>query len=288
MVTSTGQVSVEKRGRPKTVDDRMSLAQDLIREHIGKFPRIPSHYCRRDTTKEYLNSDLTVVKMHELYKTWLVDRCADEVFSVEELQLSYKTYWNIFDTEFNIAFHKPKKDLCSICEVGRNDPDSLSDDGRARFEQHLKAKDAVRKCKQDLKDHLASYQVFACFDLQQVMYCPLSDVGEVFYKRLLSCYNLTVYDVGTKTGYCYFWPEEQGGRGSNEIGTCIRLFLQQAADEGKREAFLFCDSTSSQNRNSNIVAMVAELVWFSGSNLDFVRITYFEKGHGQCEGDTSN
>jgi len=41
---------------------------DFVKEHINRFPRIESHYCRKDTSKLYLASDLTKSKMYCLCK----------------------------------------------------------------------------------------------------------------------------------------------------------------------------------------------------------------------------
>lgn len=40
----------------------------LVKEHIDSFPRIESHYCRRDSQKQYLLPDLNISKMYRLYK----------------------------------------------------------------------------------------------------------------------------------------------------------------------------------------------------------------------------
>ena len=52
--------------------------------------------------------------------------------------------------------------------------------------------------------------VYCCFDLQQVLECPFSNVGDLFYKRTLSSYNFVVNDG--VNAYCYYWSEDEGGR----------------------------------------------------------------------------
>lgn len=44
---------------------------------------------------------------------------------------------------------------------------------------------------------------YAIYDLQQVLEVPKLKTGSVFYKRKLSVYNFTIYDVIRKKGYCY-------------------------------------------------------------------------------------
>ena len=94
---------MDKRGKhtkPITPDD----AKTFVREHIESFPRMPSHYCRASSSKEYLAADLNLTKMYNLY----VERCSEK----EMIPVKSYIYRNIFNTEFNIGFHIPKKDRC--------------------------------------------------------------------------------------------------------------------------------------------------------------------------------
>ena len=77
--------------------------KDGVREHINS----KSHYCRASSTKEYLDSDLNLTMMYRQYKEW----CHQNSKPI----IKQGTYEYIFRNEFNIEFHKPKKDQCSIC-----------------------------------------------------------------------------------------------------------------------------------------------------------------------------
>ena len=41
--------------------------KNVVRNHIKSFPCVESHYCRRDSKKQYLESHLNINKMYELY-----------------------------------------------------------------------------------------------------------------------------------------------------------------------------------------------------------------------------
>lgn len=43
-------------------------ARDVIRKHINSFPKVPGHYCRQNTKKQYLEFNLNLTKMYELYE----------------------------------------------------------------------------------------------------------------------------------------------------------------------------------------------------------------------------
>ena len=67
-----------------------------------------SHYCRSNSTKQYLDSNLNIKTMYRQYQ----DKCAE----MERAPLKFKMYHSIFYNEYNYSFHKPKKDICSICD----------------------------------------------------------------------------------------------------------------------------------------------------------------------------
>lgn len=75
-------------------------------EHISSFPRVPCHYRRKNTSKEYLPHDLNLSIMYKLY----VEKCKTE--GIEPEKPSF--YRNIFHTNFNLSFHTLKSELKGI------------------------------------------------------------------------------------------------------------------------------------------------------------------------------
>jgi hypothetical protein len=87
----------------KTDDARLKH----VKEHIESFPVVESHYRRKSTSRQFLAQELSVRKMYDLYQL----RCqTDGVKHVSE-----KIYRDVFCKEFNLSFHKPKKDACQTC-----------------------------------------------------------------------------------------------------------------------------------------------------------------------------
>lgn len=78
-----------------------------IREHIQSIPRIESHYCRASTTREYVDGSRSLTSIYEDYKSNMVER--RRPFG------QLPVFRMIFNTEFNISFHIPKKDQCDLC-----------------------------------------------------------------------------------------------------------------------------------------------------------------------------
>lgn len=93
-----------------TQKDEISSEDDrqFVREHSKPFPTVDSHYCRKNTYRKYLEKDLSIKKMYDLFK----QKCQKE----ERTPVKYWLYDKIFGNEFNIGFHHPKKDVCTFCE----------------------------------------------------------------------------------------------------------------------------------------------------------------------------
>ena len=110
---------------------------------------------------------------------------------------------------------------------------------------------------------------------------PHSNVGEMFYKRTLSCYNFVVNDDGNAS--CYVWPETEGNRGVNEAGTCLIDFVLQKAKLGVKNILSFCDNCPGQNRNRPIAAAMVYTVMNTPIEVFFM--CFLEKGHTENSAD---
>ncbi|KAK3735516.1 hypothetical protein RRG08_007135 [Elysia crispata] len=67
-LTDTGAVIADMRGTHKnhlTLDE--NIVQD-IRDHIKSLSNVPSHYCRKSSSKQYLKDDLSLAAIYRLYK----------------------------------------------------------------------------------------------------------------------------------------------------------------------------------------------------------------------------
>lgn len=95
------------RGIPKNKTPKDKL--NVIREHIKSFPVVASHFTRKDTKRKYFDANLSIKKMYELY----VDDCKNK----GRHSCGFDVYRKIFVSEFNLSFHKPKKDQCTVCSM---------------------------------------------------------------------------------------------------------------------------------------------------------------------------
>ena len=96
--------SEERRGRypPPPANKTPPEAELEVKRHIESFPTLESHYARKDSQRKYLPGDLNVAKMYQLY--------VDQVKAKGKDPVSISVYRHIFNNDFNLAFHMPKKD----------------------------------------------------------------------------------------------------------------------------------------------------------------------------------
>jgi len=164
-----------KRTSRRTPQD----AIERVSSHINSFPRVPSHYCRSSSTKEYLEPGLSLTMMYEL---------SCEVCDKVPVKLSM--YRTIFQNEFNISFKMPKKDA----------NDAACDE---KNQAHILDK-THSKTERD-KDRKRPNTATICFDLQNVITLPRAEIKNFFYKRKLNVYNLTEHFSVDKHVYNAIW-----------------------------------------------------------------------------------
>ena len=75
--------------------------------------------------------------------------------------------------------------------------------------EHLLRKEKARDNKAAIKTQAGTDPSTAasCFDLQKVLQCPHGEASNVYYKRKLAVYNLTIYCMVSQDVECFMWSE---------------------------------------------------------------------------------
>lgn len=279
-LTDVGTVELDQRGgRVETNQMRDTIIRQLVESHINRFPRIESHFCRQNTDREYLSSDLTLTKMHRMFGK-------DQSNDVTSVSFTY--YCKIFH-EKNVSIHHPKKDQCTLCITFRTGDQATKERLREKYDRHIREKEKIREIKKKCKEESLISPLLASpvFDLEQVLTFPMSPESLVFYKRRLSAFNLTIYELGSGNCECNFWDETMSRRGSSEVSSCVFLYLQDLDKRGHIKVNLFSDGCPGQNKNTIVASMLLFFIRNSKSVTE-VSLRYFETNHGQNEGDSAH
>lgn len=279
-LSEVGTVELDKRGgRVENNQQRDELIRELVNQHIDRFPRIESHFCRQNTNREYLCSDLSLTKMHRMF-------CNEQ--SEGQTSVSFTFYSKIFHGK-NLSFHHPKKDQCTLCNTYRTGDQATKERYQKKYDLHIREKEAIRKIKEKCKKESVQSPLIASpvFDLEQVFTFPKSPESLVFYKRRLTAFNLTIYELGSRDCFCNFWDETMSRRGSSEIASCLYIYLKDLDGSGHVKVNLFADGCPGQNKNTIVASM---LIFFirTSKNVKEVSLRFFETNHGQNEGDSAH
>ncbi|KAJ8892663.1 hypothetical protein PR048_005244 [Dryococelus australis] len=218
----------DKRGKHTSRLKRPKSSRKIIMQHINSFPRVPYHYSRRYTQKEYIAPDLNIFKMYEIY----IDKYESENIIPERKWF----YRNILHQNFILSFHTPRKDNCDKCYKF----EKLKDEDKKR-----KSKKCARYMKDDFKTIAQNgKRQFIRFDIESA----------IFYKLRLSVYYTTIYDVATWKAVNNMWHEVVAGRGSIEVASCLFDFIMNSSVNGQ-ECVLMSNTCGGQNHNAILATM---------------------------------
>src|SRR6266481_2696396 len=186
-------------------------------------PRMPSHYCRAETKREYLTK-----KYKHKYQVW--EDYAEAARKVDGKVCSITVFNKVFDSEFNIFLHQQKKDECNLCIEADLCPPIGSD--LMRFEKHLEEREMARmqyeldsasawtKSNDDQLSPSPRILVIET-DLQKHILTPQANVGSFYYMRRLTNYNQTAYVHAHNKGILVLWHEGLLGKEGLCISTAI-------------------------------------------------------------------
>lgn len=271
-VENTGLNIVPIPDRNNNRGQANNLKKELLREFFHSLPKFESHYCRKSSTKLYLEPFWQ--SKSALFKEYL-KYCEDQKKS--HLSASRYTFWEVFEN-LNLSLYSPKKDQCDTCcsyKAG-----NISD---TEYQLHLIRKTEAQSQKEkDKAKNDASIAVFT-MDLQAVLLCPYLKASALYYKMKLKVHNFTISNLKTKEGFCFLWDESEGGLTADEFSSIIVDFIINYIDTTViRKVIIYSDGCTYQNRNS--ILSNALLFVAAKTGISIVQ-KYLEKGHTQMECD---
>ncbi|KAL4090102.1 hypothetical protein QTP88_025002 [Uroleucon formosanum] len=278
----------EKRGGARvTLIDKATTVS--ITHHIQQFKAKKSHYSRKDSDRCYLQPNLSLSKMYNL---WTI-----EMKRTDQPIASIGKYKTIFYKHFNLSFGHPRLDVCSHCtelkaeinaiNINAIQKDLLTNKLSLHKEQ---SKHFHRIMKLENKN-----TINIAFDMMQNQPIPKLSVTEVFYSRQVWVYNLTFVLTTEKqipqNCHMYTWTETESGRGPNEVGSALIHFLKMLEDkfQNKEDAptvvNLFSDSCSGQNKNQFIMAVLLHFINFESKIFSEINHFFPVRGHSYMPPD---
>nr|CAH7729980.1 unnamed protein product [Callosobruchus chinensis] len=253
---------------------RTTQNDKVISTFLDKLPKIPSHYCRKDTKKMYLEQDFS--SYSDLYKAYI------EYSNEENTSPASRNTLIKWVKEMNFGIFKPRKDLCDTCfeyESGNLDP--------AEWEKHRKSKDRAQKEKSNDKEKADNGLLHVVtVDLQAVKTCPYLSASSLYFKTKLVCHNYTVYDLSTRHCSYYWFSEIDADLQASTFASLLVDYLQRKylqKPQSKKEIVIYSDGCTYQNRNSTIANALLSLSYEYNRT---ITQKFLVKGHSQMECDS--
>uniref|UniRef100_A0A069DZ34 Putative sola1-8 ap n=1 Tax=Panstrongylus megistus TaxID=65343 RepID=A0A069DZ34_9HEMI len=262
--------------------NKMTEERNLMRSHIDKYPKYESHYTRRDSNGIYLPSHLNMKKMYDEYKNENVGKGG-----------SYELFKLVFK-ETGYKFKKPKIDTCKICDTFQINIKQCKNEIervalQRNYDDHKAMADFAYLQKKEDKESILknNEKTVLVFNLQKVLNSPSISTNVACYKRLLATYNLTIRDCSVIGGTeCYMWHEAIGGRGSNQIASCLYKKLNSLPPHVSH-VITDSDTCGGQNRNVNMAIMLS-LVTSVRDTLKVIDQKFLLPGHTHLECDADH
>lgn len=321
---STGIAPTDKRGRHGHQPKLCSETKSLIRQHINSFKGKDfnvlvnvsyfahscvyillffagrtSHYSLHDSSRIYLPEELNIKKMYKMFIDYNKNNDTAK-------KISYETYRNIFNNDFNIAFGYPRTDTCSTCDQFKVKLDALQLEIKAPNDlQHesLLKKD-ILKLSTEKKLHLLKAQTFytrkrlariystnsshitesICIDYGKNLSVPNIQTNDVYYRRQLTVNAFNIHVLNSKKSIFYLYPETEGKKGSDDVCSLVHHFIYNFMTKTTKHLRIFCDSCSGQNKNFTMFRFLYHVVHVE-KKLDSVMMTFPVRGHSYLEND---
>lgn len=250
---------------------QVNVRRQSLAEFINSIPKLPSHYRRKQSKKNYLEP--VFQNFAEFYKEYLA------FCKSKGCQHVGRTVFMEEVRRQNIDIFKPRNDRCDYCisyENGLIGEQSFT----AHREKELRARAAMQEDTDIAKT--SDRQLVITMDLQAVLQCPKLNASALYYKTKLCVHNFTLFDNVKKDTMCYVWHETEGGLSANEFASCVVDYLEERKDEFD-SCVIFSDGCTYQNRNK---IMAKALSYFSQKYNKTVTQKVLEKGHTQMPVDS--
>ncbi|CAG9772313.1 unnamed protein product [Ceutorhynchus assimilis] len=197
------------------------VPNEFMNTFIDNLNKLPSHYCRKDTNKMYLEQSFTTIT--ELYNVYV--NAAKESNHKAMSQNSLTTLLK----KKNVSLYKPKKDECDTC--CQYNEKNLNEE---KWQKHQYQKDRARAEKVKHKEgSLRGVKHVVTMDLQAVKVCPSIMASAVYFKTKLCVHNFTVYNLATKQCTCYWFDETQADLQASTFASFVVDYIRIHLSHGK-------------------------------------------------------
>nr|CAI5821172.1 unnamed protein product [Callosobruchus analis] len=183
-----------------------------------------------------------------------------------KINVSYKVYWSIFHSKFNIKFGLSRRDTCSICDSLRlkeaaAENENLKSTTAAERELHLRKAQAFYDLNKSWTVKAQSGQAMViCFDFMQNLPLPHIRDNLAFRCRQLWHYVFGVHNLADDKASMYGYTENIAKKGQNEVTSMLFHYFTRVLDITSPDLIIFSDGCPGQNKNYKMIHFLYILV----------------------------
>ena len=256
------------RGFTWTAED-----QQFLSDFFQNIPKAPSHYCRSDSTKIFLDVNIVcMTKLHSVYEA-TCKAAGKHPFSIFKFTEFFK--------DNNYSIFKRKKDLCNTC-VGYE----LGNISLDQYNEHIQMKEEGFTLKEEDKKKANNIDVIVVTaDTEALLTAPFNDANIMFIRSKLNLHNFTFYNLFDKDVLNFLWSEVNGDLEASSFTSCFVSYLELLMEKYPSATVIvfWTDGCPYQNRNAEIASALAN---FSKSHQITIYQKYLEVGHTHMECDS--
>lgn len=250
-----GELPKERRGGDR-VGPKNDEKRNCIKRFIESITCKESHYCRSKTSvRVYLPCDLNFKKLFNHY-----------LHRVPELMHVKLTYFRKYvNANYNIAFGTPMTDCCSTC-LRTKEQLKVATSLEVRQKLNIEHRVHMTKAKAFFKllKHQKPNAAYFSFDCQKNLALPRLPDQSAYFSQQINYNNFTVVAGTSKNKlspsnvFSYLWTEIDSRKDSNTTASALRHMLRNYNfDPSTESVCLFADGCGGQNKNTNMMAMLA-------------------------------
>lgn len=101
----------------------------------------------------------------------------------------------------------------------------------------------------------------------------------------MNLHNLGIHSGSSGKGYFYVWVEYESGRGTQEVGSCLKRYIEDYLKTGTTHLILWADSCGGQNRSIKLVLMLKYILQ-RHSTLKKITLRFLQPGHTYLPNDS--
>lgn len=246
-----------------------------LRRFLIKLPKLESHYCRKDTKKEYFQTE------HRSYSDIYIDYV--DFCKEDNIKSVSKSIFTKMIKKLNYSIFKPRKDQCDDCvayKVG-----NLSE---LNYRKHRDEIAACRKIKEkDMKDAVKKLCTVLTMDVQAVQLCPSLPASALNFSLKLQIHNFTIYDNVSHKSVNYVWDETEGEMKAPMFTSIIVHHIENLIvnDLCCSTIIIYSDGCGYQNRNAILSSALSQI---TKKYPVIIYQKFLVKGHTQMEVDSSH